>query len=114
MRWRYGFVSGASSACGAASRSSLPCRRWPRRAIARGAVGAIAAAVADGSITPDEALLLSQMLDGFPRVLGAVAAASAAAARVRDDPREAFIAELDRLAARIEEERAGGYHESVL
>ena len=35
------------------------------------AVGAITAAVAAGGITPDEALALSQMLDGFPRIFAA-------------------------------------------
>ena len=65
-----------------------------------GAVGAITAAVADGRITPDEALSLSQMLDGFPRVFAAVPPpkpevdpAQAQAARHR------LIDALDRLAA---------------
>ena len=65
-----------------------------------GAIGAITAAVADGRITPDEALSLSQMLDGFPRVFAAVPPpkpevdpAQAQAARHR------LIDALDRLAA---------------
>jgi hypothetical protein len=37
-----------------------------------GAVAAVTAALAEGRITPDEALSLSQMLDGFPRVFAAV------------------------------------------
>jgi hypothetical protein len=65
-----------------------------------GAVAAVTAAVADGRITPDEALSLSQMLDGFPRVFAAVPPpkpevdpAQAQAARHR------LIDALDRLAA---------------
>jgi hypothetical protein len=69
-----------------------------------GAVAAIAAALGEGQLTPDEALSLSQMLDGFPRVLAAAqeaAAAAAAASRAedREDPRQKLIDELDRLAA---------------
>jgi hypothetical protein len=76
------------------------------------AVRAIIAAVADGSITPDEALSLSQMLDGFPRILDAASAAStkAAAAAAEEDPREALIRELDRIAER----HARCYDESVI
>jgi hypothetical protein len=70
-----------------------------------GVVGAIAAAVASGSITPDEALALAQMVDGFPRVLAA--GAPERPLEPSEDPREAFIRELDRIAALEEaEERA--------
>jgi hypothetical protein len=73
------------------------------------AVGAITAAVAEGSLTPEEALHLSQMLGHVPAVLAAMPPPM----RPEDDPRERLIAKLDRLAARIaaetpkEERRAG-------
>ncbi|HZT89998.1 MAG TPA: DUF5681 domain-containing protein [Stellaceae bacterium] len=64
------------------------------------AVATIASAVGDGRITPDEALALSQMLDGFPRVLAA-GHAEAEARRVeepREDPRQVLMQRLQRLA----------------
>jgi len=65
-----------------------------------GAVGAIIAAVAEGAITPDEALALSQMLDGFPRIMSAGQAEPGwdmeAAA---EDAREELAKWLSRLAA---------------
>ena len=62
-----------------------------------GAIAAVTAALADGRITPDEALACAQMLDGFPRIFSAVPAPPEAS---KPDPREALIAELDRLAER--------------
>jgi hypothetical protein len=63
-----------------------------------GVVTAITGAVADGRVTPDEAHALSRMLVGLP---GALAAANRDAdeAEDREDPREALIRELDRIAA---------------
>jgi hypothetical protein len=65
-----------------------------------GAIAAVTAALADGRITPDEALALSQMLDGLPRIFAAVPPpkqevdpAQGQAARHR------LIDALDRLAA---------------
>ena len=43
-----------------------------------GAMAAVTAALADGRITPDEALACAQMLDGFPRIFSAVLAATIA------------------------------------
>jgi hypothetical protein len=60
------------------------------------AVAAITGAVAEGRVTPDEALALAQMLDGLPRVFAAIPKPEPADA---EDPREALIREMDRLAA---------------
>src|ERR1700733_10038603 len=62
-----------------------------------GAVTAIAAALNDGNITPDEALSLSQMLDGFPRALSA-AGAGARTEVDAEELREELMRRLDRLA----------------
>jgi Family of unknown function (DUF5681) len=62
------------------------------------AVAAITAAVGDGRITPDEALALSRMLDGFPRVLAAGEAEPPPAAP-QEDARAVLMRRLDRLAA---------------
>lgn len=61
------------------------------------AVGAITTAVAEGSLTPEEAMHLSRMLDGFPRLLTAVPPEDASG----EDHREALIRELDRIAATL-------------
>ncbi|MFI4948889.1 MAG: DUF5681 domain-containing protein [Alphaproteobacteria bacterium] len=61
------------------------------------AVAAITGAVAAGQITPDEALSLSQMLDGLPRVFAAIPPPPL---KDREDPREKLIRELDRIAER--------------
>ena len=63
------------------------------------AVGAVAAAVADGSITPEEAMHLARMLDGFPRIFAAVPPEPDVPG---EDHREALIRELDRLAAAMQ------------
>jgi hypothetical protein len=68
------------------------------------AVAAVTAAVAEGRITPDEALSLSQMLDGLPRVFAAVPPPPAWETG-GEDPRERLIAKLDRLAARMPKEK---------
>ena len=67
------------------------------------AVGAVASAVSEGAITPEEAAHLAHMLDGFPRILDAVPPDVSG-----EDHRAALIRELDRLAACIpkEERRA--------
>ena len=69
------------------------------------AVGALTAAVANGNLTPEEALHLSQMLGRVPAVLAAVPPPQQPN---EDDVRERLIARLDRLAAAIprEERRA--------
>lgn len=63
------------------------------------AIAAITGALAEGQLTPDEALACSQILDGLPRVL---AAARADLPPDEEDPREALIREMDRIAARYE------------
>lgn len=70
--------------------------RLPELAAARdlgGAVGAVADALGEGRVTPDEAASLSQMLEGFPRVL------AAAAADAPEEPRA--LLEIDPLAYRL-------------
>lgn len=71
------------------------------------AVAAVTAAVAAGRITPDEALSLSQMLDGLPRVFAAIPKPPVSETG-GVDYREILIDKLDRLAARMpkEERRA--------
>ncbi|HWD60532.1 MAG TPA: DUF5681 domain-containing protein [Stellaceae bacterium] len=62
-----------------------------------GAAAAIAAALNDGRVTPEEAARLAHMLDGFPRLLAAAPPPDGS----REDPRERLIAKLDLLAATI-------------
>ena len=64
------------------------------------AIAAITGALAAGRITPDEALSLSQMLDGLPRVLAAARADMPSEQDDEDDPRQKLIDELDRIADR--------------
>ena len=76
-----------------------------------GAVTAVAAAIGEGSLTPEEGMHLSRMLAGFPRALAPNGSTNGAAGKQRsadEDPYEKLIQELDRLAARIprEERRA--------
>jgi hypothetical protein len=68
------------------------------------AVGAITEAVAEGNLTPEEAMHLARMLDGFPRILAAIPPPPAA----QEDYREKLIAAFDQLASRVpkEERRA--------
>ena len=61
------------------------------------AVGAITAAVADGSLTPEEALHLSRMLGHVPAVLAAMPPPR----ENEEDVHERLIRRLDRLAATI-------------
>jgi hypothetical protein len=69
-----------------------------------GVVGAIAAAVAQGGITPDEALALAQMLHPFPRALTAGKGEAADWETETEDAREELARWLDRLAAERETE----------
>jgi hypothetical protein len=71
------------------------------------AVRAVTTAVAEGRITPDEALSLSRMLDGLPRVFAAIPKPPVSETN-GEDYREILIRKLDRLAARMpkEERRA--------
>jgi len=64
------------------------------------AVAAVTAAFAAGRITPDEALSLSRMLDGLPRILAAVPRRPGDhdGGDGGEDPRERIIRKLDRLA----------------
>jgi uncharacterized protein DUF5681 len=62
------------------------------------AVTAITVALGDGRLTPDEALALSQMLDGFPRALRAAAAEPAPNEDQAASARETLMQCLDRLA----------------
>ncbi len=64
-----------------------------------GAVTAIAAALGEGRLTPDEALACAQMLDGFPRVLTAGRAEPGPDPAAAEDPRDILNRMLDRLAA---------------
>jgi hypothetical protein len=70
-----------------------------------GVVGAIAAAVADGSITPDEALSLAQMLHPFPRALTAGKGEAEDEQTAEEDAREELTRWLDRLAAEADKTR---------
>jgi hypothetical protein len=79
------------------------------------AVAAITGAVAEGRVTPDEALALSQMLDGLPRVFAAVpvppkqpSAAEAGAARHR------LIEGLGRLAERHKQQHDEAAEQATL
>jgi hypothetical protein len=67
-----------------------------------GAVTAITAALAEGRLTPDEALACAQMLDGFPRALAAGLAGTGPDDRDAEDPREVLKRELDRLAEALD------------
>ncbi|HZT86861.1 MAG TPA: DUF5681 domain-containing protein [Stellaceae bacterium] len=65
------------------------------------AVAAVTAAVGDGRLTPEEALSLSQMLDGLPRVLAAVRnepPAPPPPEGSEDDARMVLMRRLERLA----------------
>jgi hypothetical protein len=62
------------------------------------AVEAVAAAVGEGAITPEEAAHLTRMLDGFPRILAAVPPP----ASPDEDPRDRLMRKLDRLAAALQ------------
>jgi hypothetical protein len=66
------------------------------------AVAAVSAAVADGRLTPDEALALARMLDRFPHVLAAAAPAPELAPEYEEederDPRKVLAERLNRLA----------------
>jgi hypothetical protein len=68
-----------------------------------GAVTAVAAAIAEGGLTPEEGMQLSRMLAGFPRAL-APSAVAAAEEPPAEDWHEKLIGELDRLAASIPKE----------
>jgi hypothetical protein len=79
------------------------------------AVAAITGAVAEGRVTPDEALALAQMLDGLPRVFAAVpvppkqpSAAEAGAARHR------LIEALDRLAEHSKQQQEEAAEQATL
>jgi hypothetical protein len=65
------------------------------------AVIAIVGALAEGRITPDEALACSQTLDGLPRIFAAVPPPPP---NSRDDPRRTLARKLARLAKNVEEE----------
>jgi hypothetical protein len=65
------------------------------------AIAAVTGAVAKGTLTPDEALSLSRTLYGLPRVFAAIPPPFG---KDREDPREALIREMDRLAAEYEAE----------
>jgi hypothetical protein len=67
------------------------------------AVAAVAAAIAEGGLTPEEGMQLSRMLAGFPRAL-APSAGAAAEEPPAEDWHEKLIGELDRLAASIPKE----------
>jgi hypothetical protein len=74
-------------------------------------VTAVTAAIAGGSLTPEEGMHLSRMLAGFPRALAPNGSTKGAVGKERpsgEDPYEQLIQELDRLAARVpkEERRA--------
>lgn len=76
------------------------------------AVTAIVAALADGRVTPDEALSLSQMLDGFPRVLAAGGADPTMGEGALEAAREEFTMRVERLRRGLE--RKGGGAAAVL
>jgi hypothetical protein len=63
------------------------------------AVGAVAAAVGEGRLTPEEAMHLAQMLDGFPRILAASLAGRPPEDGSAEDPRQVLLDELNRIAA---------------
>jgi hypothetical protein len=69
------------------------------------AVTAVAAAIAEGSLTPEEGLYLSRMLAGFPRALAAGAAAQEEELTA-EDAREELARWLSRLAAEEDQARA--------
>jgi hypothetical protein len=69
-----------------------------------GAVAVLTAALAEGRLTPDEALACSQMLDGLPRVLAAARADKPRQWPDGDDPRKTLARKLARLAKSVEEE----------
>jgi len=70
-----------------------------------GAVAAVTAALAEGRITPDEALSLSQMLDGFPRVFAAVPPPEPEVDPARADAaRHRLIDAIDQLVAGMSKE----------
>jgi hypothetical protein len=73
-------------------------------------VAAITRSLAEGRVTPEEALDLSQMIDGFPRVLAAAAAEPLA--EEGDDPLEELERRLTRLAARLKEDEAAAAREA--
>jgi hypothetical protein len=65
------------------------------------AVAAVTGALAEGRITPDEALACAQMLDGLPRILAAVPPPPP---NRDDDARKTLARKLARLASSMEEE----------
>jgi hypothetical protein len=65
------------------------------------AVAAVTGALAEGRITPDEALACAQMLDGLPRILAAVPPPPP---NRGDDARKTLARKLARLASSMEEE----------
>jgi hypothetical protein len=70
-----------------------------------GAVTAVAAAIAEGSLTPEEGMQLSRMLAGFPRALAAGAGAQEEELTA-EDAREELALWLSRLAAEEDQARA--------
>jgi hypothetical protein len=63
------------------------------------AVGAVASAVSDGTLTPEEAARLAQMLDRFPRILAAVPPTEEeVSAEQANKSRHSLIEALDRIA----------------
>jgi hypothetical protein len=70
-----------------------------------GAVSVVAAAIAEGSLTPEEGMYLSRMLAGFPRALAAGAGVQEEEMSA-EDAREELARWLNRLAAEEDRTRA--------
>ena len=76
------------------------------------AVVAVTAALAEGRLTPDEALACSQMLDGLPRILAAGYVPPEPTKEEGDAARMRLIDALDRLAEQARAREAGTFAEA--